>query len=133
MKAIFPGISPLTMLIGCTCGYRSNYLDRARFEHYNGGICDNCHAWIEYTFRVRPFEVGGKRMALEADYKQTPERKAITLALNEAKEALERTAKLLNRSGSRERAQEVVTVNTAGGSRLDDALNSTYVEIYVYP
>ena len=72
-------------------------------------------------------------MALEADYKQTPERKAITLALNEAKEALERTAKLLNRSGSRERAQEVVTVNTAGGSRLDDALNSTYVEIYVYP
>ena len=55
---------------------------------------------------------------MEADYKQTPEREAITVAFNEAKEALERAAELLNRSGSRERAHKTLNIAQQAAAQI---------------
>lgn len=109
MKARFLGSSPLTILIRCLCGYR-NYFSRQRWDYFRGGICDNCTAWIEYTFRVRPLERGGLQVALDIEYEHTPEREAIMTAFNIAKGELERAANLLSKSGSRERAYKALNL-----------------------
>jgi hypothetical protein len=61
-RASFLGSNPLSILVRCTCGYRS-FFDRGEWQSRAFARCDNCGACIRYnSLEVIPFAEGGNCM-----------------------------------------------------------------------
>lgn len=117
-RADLLGSSPLTILVRCPCG-RRNYIDRRRWAYFGRAVCDNFRCLIDYnSFRVRISDWRAKNVeALEFEYEETEERKAITDGLQAAQEWLEDVAERLRAAGQRERALRALNLAQATSSQ----------------